>query len=222
MMRILLAAMLLTLSTNHTSAQSLEALEFNSMFVQKHIQYLKKKKAVSAYASTKPYCPTVYAWATGVGNKDARSIFKNETERGMRAAGFSASPINHCIQNSGFLFKSLTLQNHPKNSNYPRLVVPGVMVFRKVRDNAVSVIPVLVETHTYTDRVFRIYDQNFKAICTQYFDNWNMNGKCSRFGKVQGRASKNGDRYTFTIKSQSHNAMVFTSRTQQYALSKFR
>ena len=184
-------------------AQSLNEAAARSEYIAVYLKFLKRKNAVSVYAGTKPYCPALHWWSsTHASATEARRGFQNQIAREMGTAGFSKSAISHCVENSGFLLENGRLKDHPKNKSYKRYVQPGIMVHRNRATGATTTAPVMIETNTYSDRSWRIFDHRFKPVCTYTSNNGALNMNCRPFGKLTGRIVSDGDnRWTLPMRS---------------------
>lgn len=220
-MRVLFGAVaLLCVIATGGMANTLEQLAQRSAFVKANFDYLKSKNASSVYAGTKPYCPSSYWWSSRPSAKEkAASGYRQQISREMNQAGFPASAIQHCVQNSAFVFNSNALQQHPKNKRYGQYMQAGVLVYRKTGGGAVSTMPVLVETNSYADRRWHIYDASFKKICTFTGTNPNNRNNCSAFGALRATAKREGSRRTWTLQNNRYQVLILTQRTQSYAKS---
>ncbi|MEP3692888.1 MAG: hypothetical protein ABJN03_17970 [Ascidiaceihabitans sp.] len=139
----------------------------------------------------------------------------------MQQVGFPKSAIEHCIQNSGFVFKSGTLQNHPKNQRYTRYVDPGIVVFRQKGSGTVQSAPVTMETNTFTDKSWKVYDASFRNICTVLNSNPGVSITCTQFGKLKGSSVSNDGRTTFTAQNDRYEVMFFSDRPASFARQTF-
>jgi hypothetical protein len=127
---VLVAA--LCMFTQGAHADTLDQIAGKSAFVTTTLKFLKSKRAVSVYASTKPYCPSAFWWsARPAADRDARRGFQKQITREMKQAGFPKASIDHCVENSGFVFKGLALTEHPKNTKYARYVQSGIISIAK-------------------------------------------------------------------------------------------
>lgn len=205
------------------TADTLDQLAGKSAFIRADLYHLKKVNATSVYASTKAYCPSVY-WRSSkaISDRDARKGFKNEVEREMKQAGFPNASINHCVENSGFIFKDLQLQNHSKNAKYTRVVHPGIMVFRKKGSGTTQSVPILAEVRTFTDLSWKVYDSSFKEICRQVGSGQKITNRCKPFGTLVGSGTDYSGRTSQTLQNDNYEVMFITRRTPSYAKSTFR
>ncbi len=74
---VLVAA--LCMFTQGAHADTLDQIAGKSAFVTTTLKFLKSKRAVSVYASTKPYCPSAFWWsARPAADRDARRGFQKQ------------------------------------------------------------------------------------------------------------------------------------------------
>lgn len=209
--------------TGGVQAQSLQDVAARSKFVNVHFDYLKSKNARSVYAAKNPICPSVYGMSfASHAAEQARQAWKRETERSMRAVGFSNSAISSCVSSGGFIYQEYSLARHPKNKDYSGFMVPGILIWEKAGDYSTNTAPVFVQTHDYTGaQRFRLHDQNFNELCNIKVVQWNFDGSCKGFGRVSGRIIKDGDRFVTRWTSNTVKAAVFTNRTLNYVRRNF-
>lgn len=219
----LLLAAVLCCATQGAVAQSMDQLSGKSAFVRVNLNFLKRYKAVSVYASTKPYCPSVYWYSSRTAsNRLAKEGFRKHVNREMKQAGFSAQAIDHCVNNSGFVLENRQLRSHPKNTSYLRFVQSGILVYRKIGTTAIGSMPILAEVHTYGKEVWRVYDGSFNEICAVTKAEPGVNAKCNSFGKLSGHWSDNNDRNTMVGSNSAYEVIFVTERTPSFAKSMFR
>lgn len=206
-----------------SSAQSLEALSSKSKFVNVHFDYLKKENARSIYGSTNPICPSLY-WFTrsATAESDAKFNWERDIVGNMSRAGFSESVIAKCKETGSFIISQLMPTNHPKNKKYNGFFTSAVMIWQAKGENSISMIPVFSQTNDYTgSQTFRVYDGNFKELCKINSANLNFKGSCAGLGVAEGRAVKQGDRYTVRWENEKYKVAIFENRTVRFAQQNF-
>lgn len=218
---ILVAA--LCLASQGAVAQTIDQLSGKSAFVRNHLNSLTRNRAVSAFASTKPYCPTVY-WYTSraVSNRLAKEGYRKSVSRDMKQAGFPAQAIDHCVNNSGFVIENRQLRAHPKNTSYLRGVQAGVMLYRKKGSAAIGSMPVLAEVRTYGKELWRVYDSSFKEICSFTDTDPGVKMSCNSFGALKGHWTGRKGRNVVTGSNSAYDVIVVTRRTPRFAKEIFR
>ncbi len=220
--KMILAAVL-CLATQGAVAQTMDQLSGKSAFVRNHLNSLKRNQAVSAYASTKAYCPTVYWYSSRtVYSNDVKSSFREDIYREMKQAGFSAQAVNHCVENSGYVIENYRLKSHPKNVSEKRVVHAGILMFRKKGEAAISSFPVLAEVYTYDKDTFRVFDGRFKEICSIIDNDPGLNVKCSTFGAFNAHWTSSKGRRTLISSNGAYEVILVTRRTASFAKNLFR
>lgn len=220
--KLSLALFVSILGSVGAQAQSLAELASQSKFVSVHHNYLQQKNARSVYASTNPICPSIYWMQFNTNPSQAKQRWGSEVSRQMQTAGFPQNVISKCVASGAFVYEELNLRKHPKNAKYSGFMVTGVMLWEKSGDYSPNQAPVFVQTNDYTgSQTFRMYDQNFKEICSVKSVQYNFKGSCKGFGNVSGRMVKDGGRWIIRWEGNGTKAAVFTGRTVSYARSKF-
>lgn len=204
-------------------AQTLDQLSGSSAFVRIHLKTLKKNNALSVYASTKPYCPSVYWYSQNpASNRPAKAGYRKHVNRLMKQAGFSAQAINHCVDNSSFVLENGKLRSHPKNTSYLRFVQAGIMAYRKKGSAAIISAPVLAETDTYGKKRWRVYDASFKKICAITNAAPGIKVNCNSFGMLNGHWTTDNGRNIATGSNSSYEMIFVSKRTPTFAKDMFR
>lgn len=124
-------------------ADTLDQLAGKSAIIRNNLEYLKSYKAISAFAGTKKYCPSVFV-LTGRPSEDKtiRRKFRDIMNKEMKGAGFPKQSITHCIENSGYVFKAGELIAHPRNTSDPNYVEAGILVYRMKGEAKITSIPI--------------------------------------------------------------------------------
>lgn len=222
-MRIkMILAAVLCFASQGAVAQSMDQLSGKSAFVRNHLNSLKRNQVVSAYASTKPYCPTLYWHSSKIAySNSVKASFRRDINREMKQAGFSAQAVDHCVENSGFVVQNHRLQSHPKNASEGRVVQAGILMFRKKGDAAIGSIPVLAEVYTYDKDTFRVFDGRFKEICSIIDNDPGLNVKCSSFGAFNAHWTSSKGRRTMTGSNSAYEVILVTRRPASFAKNMF-
>ncbi|SPJ28521.1 hypothetical protein [Falsiruegeria mediterranea] len=222
--RIILCATL-ALSAAPTLAQQLNTLAKNSEFIEEYLSYMKSKNVKSVYASTKPYCPSLFWWSSRPSaNKDAKRAFRNDLARRMQAVGFTNAEVEHCVENSGFVMENRALTDHPKNAAYNNRVQAAFMMVRDLSTGSISEAPALIETNSYDDRSWDVFDRRFTKQCSfgTTPSQKSVDMTCKNFGKLKGYYQNEGnDRFTLVVHNARYQIVYLTRRTPSYARSKF-
>ena len=206
-------------------AEPLSVLATKSAFLSQHIKYLKSKKARSVITSTKPYCPSNYWWsARSASDSRAKSGYQKQITREMTQSGFPKSAIAHCVNSGAFLLNAGSLQPHPKNTEYRKFVTSGSIVFSKKGASEISSIPALIETYTYSDRSWAVYDSRFKKICTirDGKTKKHVSVNCGNFGQLTGTYLQENGRSLLALNNNKYEVLMITNRTPSYALNTFK
>jgi hypothetical protein len=221
--RMLLCAALATAGTS-AIAQDFDALSRSSALIKKDLDYLKRKKARSIFASEKPYCPSTYWWSNvPSSNQQAKHNYAGQLTAEMSRVGFSKTQINHCIKNSKFLLKNSELQPHKLNREYISFVQAAVMV---VRDNATgkkSSQPVTIETKTWGgQRYQRVFNAQFKELCRNTGVLAALTSSCKGYGTLKGRIILGqNSRATYKFSNAKYDMAISIRRSKSYAMSNF-
>jgi hypothetical protein len=187
MIRTLMIAFF-ALVTSSATAQSLDEMAKQSVFVRQHLKYLSSKNVVSVYAGTKHYCPGYYSSTNhhSISAKVKRS-YSEQLTRLMKASGFGAAAINHCLQNSGFVIENGRLQDHPKNTVYRGRGLTGILMVRDTKTGQMTESPIVLELQSFDDRVRTVFDQQARSVCGMTSAGFNLvDLKCSAYGKLGG------------------------------------
>lgn len=204
-------------------AQTLEAAAARSEYVAVFLKSLKRKNAATIYASTKPYCPSFYWWAARATSASrAKRGFESQMAREMGNVGFPSSTIDHCINNSGLVIENRRLVDHPKNHSFKDYVQPATMMIRDKKTGVTTTAPVLVETNSYSDRKWRIFDQTFTEICKYTSDRGALTVRCRALGTLKGPSiTERDNRLIFPLKNARYDVAVMTRRPKSYVASRF-
>lgn len=207
------------LFASSASAQNLMHLAGGSEFIGHHWNVFSKRTIISVYASTKPYCPSIFWWSPHVTstNKLKRS-FQKEMTRRMKVAGFGTTEIRHCAENSDYVVRSEQLADHPKNKAYQGFVRPAVMTVRDKSNNTTIEAPALIETETYDDASFNVFNRDFSKFCSfTQNDTESLKMSCAKYGKMSGRSIFEGDRrYTYIAENAKYQVIFITGRPLSY------
>lgn len=220
---ILISAIILATIGTAPRAQTIETAAAKSKYVAIFFKNLNRRNATTVYASTKLYCPSFYWWASRATSVEpAKRGFQNQMAREMGTAGFPSPAIDHCVSNSGFLMQNRRFVEHPKNDSFTDFVQPATMMIRDKKTGTTTSAPVLVETNSYTDKKWRIFDQNFSEICKYTSDRGALTMRCGSLGTLKGQSiSERDNRWIFPIKSARYDVVFMTRRSQNYVASRF-
>jgi hypothetical protein len=224
MLTKLLLCLALAASGTAASAQSLDTLAHKSALIRKDLDYLKLKRAVSIYASTKEYCPSNYWWSNAAyASKDAKRNYAQQLTGTMSKVGFSKAQIAHCAENSSFVLLNGSLQSHPKNAKHISLVESAVMIVRDRATRKKTAAPVTVESGTWGgQRYQRVFSANFKEVCRTSGSWTKAKTTCKGYGKLTGRMINEGQNRTiYQFSNSKYEMTISTRRPKSYASSRF-
>lgn len=214
-------ALFLPCSAAHS--ESLEQLAQRSAFVSAHYNWLKAKGAQSAYASEDYRCPSLY-WVSfkASAKNEAERKWEREISRRMSSVGFPQETIHKCVASGAFVYNSMELTRHKKNSSYKRGVEGAVAVYTEIGSGIVNTLPLTVETYRRdTTKRLKAYDAKLADFCNFDTQNNTAFGTCKRFGKLSGQFSSKSDRTIIRLENDKWKVVVFTGRDRNYALRNF-
>jgi len=223
MIRALLIALIVT-TMNSASAQSLDALVNRSAMISQHFDYLKHKNVVSIYTSTKQHCPGFYWWTSRhTSSERTKNSFLKQLGRQMSASGFSQAAISYCVKNSGFVLENGKLTKHIKNTTYTGLAHPGTMILRNLKTGTTVEAPMVVETRSYDDKKFAIFDQSFQQACTlTSASKGSVRLNCPAYGVLDGTfANQDDNRKSIAVSNARYQMLIVTSRPVSFARRSF-
>lgn len=219
-----LIAVSLSLFATMAPAQNLQSLAGQSEFINQHLDYLRRNNAKSVFGSTKSYCPSVYWWGVHTDSiNGTRRLFKQDLSRQMKMSGFNDKEIDHCVANSGYLLRNGQLVDHPKHQSYKNYVQSAIMLVRNKSTGNTTDAPALVETHSYDDDEWSVFDRTFSRICTFVTPgSRSVEMNCKGYGKLKGRHIKEGSgRYTLIVENDKFQIAYMTRRPRKVARSRF-